>query len=161
VLRASVATFFQRRLKELGCHENRYATTLTLLSNTIIKLGKLTKVSTVYRAPGRALPPSFWRCASSGLAGVIEAGCLSTSSKKEVAMMYASNSTAKLLFELQLGFVARGADIGEFGISQYHCEAEILLPPVTVLQVLSHRIEQDVVIVTLRPTLSHVIELDE
>ena len=56
---------------------------------------------------------------------------------------------------------SRATRHSEFGISQYHCEAEILLPPVTVLQVLSHRIEQDVVIVTLRPTLSHVIELDE
>ena len=156
ILRAGVSVFFQKRLKELCCGSNRYSTTLHVLSAAIVKLGKLTKVSTVYRAPGRAQPPSFWRAAMSGLAGVVEAGCLSCSSRKQVAMDYASLTKAKLLFEVQLGFVARGADLGAHGLSQYPSEAEILMPPVTALQVLSHRVEQDVVVVVLRPTIPSI-----
>ena len=41
-----------------------------------------------------------------------------------VALQYARRSKAKLLFEIRLGFVARGADIGRFGLSQYPAEAE-------------------------------------
>ena len=60
---------------------------------------------------GRALAPSFWQQARKGLAGIVETGCLSTSTDKAVAKQYAQSSSAKLLFELQLGYVARGADL--------------------------------------------------
>ena len=113
ILRAANAAFFASYLVEMGIHGNRYATTNHVLSAAICKLSKLTTVETVYRAPGRAMPNSFWKNAKTGLAGIIETGCLSTSSDREVAMQYARRSSAKLLFELRLGFVARGADIGE------------------------------------------------
>lgn len=132
---------------------NRYETTIQVLSAAIIRLAKLTKVSVVYRAPGRALPASFWEHAHNGLAGVIETGMLSTSANKQVAMEYASRSSAKLLFELRLGFVARGADIGRWGLSQYPSEGEILLPPLTALQMVEVCIEKDLVIVAFRPTV--------
>ena len=118
ILRAATAAFFKSVLVTLGCVSNRYEATLHVLSAAITKLGKLTRVTSVYRAPGRALPPSFWQHAREGLAGIIETGCLSTSSDKEVALQYARRSKAKLLFEIRLGFVARGADIGRFGLSQ-------------------------------------------
>ena len=119
ILRAATAAFFRHMLEALHCTDNRYETTIHVLTAAIIKLGKLTSTSVVYRAPGRAMAPEFWRNALDGLAGVIETGCLSTSAKKEVALQYARRSDAKLLFELRLGFVARGADIGLWGLSQY------------------------------------------
>ena len=154
ILRAPIAAFFRGVLESLGCADNKYETTLQVLSAAIVKLSKLTQVSTVYRAPGRALAPSFWRNARDGLAGIIETGCLSTSADREVAMQYARRSNAKLLFELKLGFVARGADIGKFGLSQYPSEGEILLPPLTALQMVDSRVEKDLVIVTFRPTIA-------
>ena len=141
-------------LEKLGCAGNRYETTIHVLSSGIVKLSKLTQVSTVYRAPGRALDPSFWQHAHDGLAGIIETGCLSTSANREVAMEYARRSSAALLFELRLGFVARGADIGKWGLSQYPSEGEILLPPLTALQMTESRVEKDLVIVTFRPTIA-------
>ena len=69
-------------------------------------------------------------------------------------MDYARRSMAPLLFELRLGFVARGADIGKWGLSQYPSEGEILLPPLTALQMTESRVEKDLVIVTFRPTIA-------
>ena len=69
-------------------------------------------------------------------------------------MEYARRSSAALLFELRLGFVARGADIGKWGLSQYPSEGEILLPPLTALQMTESRVEKDLVIVTFRPTIA-------
>ena len=174
VLRSATAAIFRKMMEELQLTDNRYETTIHLLSAAVIKLSKLTSVSTVYRAPGRAMPPEFWRHALDGLAGVIETGArvrehrtpfethgrarfrlshdprsfvtirlildarvgmLSTSANKDVALEYAGRSDAKLLFELRLGFVSRGADIGQFELSQYPSEGEILLPPLTALQV--------------------------
>ena len=68
-------------------------------------------------------------------------------------MDYARRSMAPLLFELRLGFVARGADIGKWGLSQYPSEGEILLPPLTAMQMVDSRVEKDIVIVTFRPTV--------
>ena len=153
VLRAPTSVFCQNKLKEMGMGKNRFATTIHVMSAAIVKLGKLTKATTVYRAPGRALAPSFWQQARKGLAGIVETGCLSTSTDKAVAKQYAQSSSAKLLFELQLGYVARGADLGQWGLSQYPSESEILMPPCTALQIVENRIEQDVVVVVLRPTI--------
>ena len=92
ILRAANAAFFQSALESLGCATNRYETSLHVLSAAITKLGKLTQAAVVYRAPGRALPPAFWQNACDGLAGIIETGCLSTSSNKDVALEYARRS---------------------------------------------------------------------
>ena len=42
------------------CLGNNYTTTLHVLCTAIVKLGKVVPVNTVYRAPGGALPDSFW-----------------------------------------------------------------------------------------------------
>ena len=154
ILRAANAAFFMSYLKQLGIDGNRYTTTNHVLCAAICKLSKLTTVETVYRAPGRAMPDSFWQHAKMGLAGIIETGCLSTSSDKEVAMQYARRSSAKLLFEVRLGFVARGADIGRWSLSQYPMEAEILMPPCTALQLVETTVDKDTLIVCFQPTIT-------
>ena len=67
------------------------------------------------------------------------------------ALEYARRSKAGLIFEVKQGWVSRGAEIS--WLSQYPREAEILLPPVTALEVISHRIEDDIVIVTMQPSI--------
>ena len=81
----------------------------------------------VYRAPGGALPANFWQRSGNGTIGILEAGCLSTSTEKEEAMHYARRGDAKLIFEVAQGFVGRGASIS--WLSQHPAEAEILFPP--------------------------------
>ena len=51
--------FFARAFADL-CLGNRYALTLQVCSASILKLGKISKATMVYRAPGGALPDSFW-----------------------------------------------------------------------------------------------------
>ena len=51
------------------CHGNTYPTTLNLLYAAIIKLGKITPAGMVYRAPGGALPASFWHRQPDGMHG--------------------------------------------------------------------------------------------
>ena len=54
------------------CHGNKYATTDAVLSSSVIKLGKIEKAGTVYRAPGGALPSTFWRRNTDGVMGGLE-----------------------------------------------------------------------------------------
>ena len=65
------------RCKELNSG-NSYATTLHVLSAAIIKLGKIVPACTVYRAPGGALPNSFWYRSPEGVQGGLELAFMST-----------------------------------------------------------------------------------
>jgi hypothetical protein len=80
---------------------NRYPTTIHVLSAAIMKLARINSSRNVYRAPGANLPPDFFDAASNGTIGIIEPGCLSTSSSKEEAIEYARRSGAKVVFEIQ------------------------------------------------------------
>jgi len=66
-------------------------------------------------------------------------------------MKYARRAPGMILFEIQQGFVARGAAIS--WLSQYPKEEEILFPPLTALEVCGTRVEGAVVIVELRPSV--------
>ena len=154
ILRAATSTYMANYVsKVLKCGNNTYPTTMHVLSAAIAHLGKLTQAQKVYRAPGRALPGDFWTPTKSGVPGIIEAGCMSCSVHKEQAMHYARRGTARLLFEVELGLISRGADIGAWGLSQYDSEAEVLMPPVTALQIMRAYVDVDVVVVVLQPTI--------
>ena len=142
--------FLEYRFQEL-CMGNRYPNTLHTLSSAIIKLGKITKAEMVYRAPGGALPASFWYRQPEGMQGGIELAFMSTTTAKAEAMAYARRAPGMILFELQQGFVARGASIS--WLSQYPKEEEILFPPLTTLEVTGTRVEGAVLIVELRPSM--------
>ena len=138
------------------CRGNTYSTTLHVISAAIVKLSKITQASKVYRAPGGALPPSFWhRNATSGVQGGLECGFMSTTLNKEEAMKYARRAPGAVLFEIDQGFVARGASVS--WLSQYPAEEEILLPPFTALEVANIQIEGAVVVCQLRPSLSSAV----
>ena len=168
------------------CLGNNYTTTLHVLCTAIVKLGKVVPVNTVYRAPGGALPASFWckqpegvqvwlatecvaiPCAPPNVRlyispherpdgmclraqGGMELAFMSTTTAKAEAMAYAKRAPGMLLFEIQQGFVARGASIS--WLSQYPNEEEVLFPPLTTLEVVGSRVEGCVVIVELRPCI--------
>ena len=66
-------------------------------------------------------------------------------------MAYARRAPGMILFEIQQGFVARGASIS--WLSQHPEEAEILFPPLTTLEVTGTKIDGAVVVVQLRPAM--------
>ena len=74
-------------------------------------MGKMMPAVKVYRAPGGALPPSFWNPDEAGVLGGVEAAFMSTTTAKEEAMHYARRAKGRVLFELQQGMVSRGASI--------------------------------------------------
>ena len=122
------------------CMGHLYPTTLHILSAAIIKCSKVQSASVVYRAPGGALPKSFWRLDAYGVRGGIEPAFLSTTTSKEEAMHYAKRSPSKVIFELHQGMVARGASIS--WLSQHPAEAEVqspaVLPPFLLRVALIH-----------------------
>ena len=104
------------------CRGNTYPTTLLYLCLGINKLSILTKVQNVYRAPGGRLPSSFYEACNDGALGGVELGFMSTTTEKEEALKYAAYSGMPMVFEVQQGMVARGAEIS--WLSQFPSEAE-------------------------------------
>lgn len=77
---------------------------------------------------------------------------------RDVALTYAGNGAATV-FEMQMGMVDRGADL--MWVSQYPHERECCLPPLSGLQVLDTRVEESVLVVTVRisvNTLAQTLE---
>ena len=125
---------------------NLYTTTLHGINSAVIKLGKLTRATKVYRGiAGKKLPPEFWVPNAYGVRGGVEQAFMSTTTEKAVAMGYASGSTIGIVLEVQQGMVNRGADISF--LSQYPSEREILFGPLTGIEVLNTRIEGSAVVI--------------
>ena len=80
---------------ESACAQcNKYVTTLHSINSCIVKMGKLTKCSKVFRGmSGMALPDSFWTENPFGVRGGVENGFTSTTLSRDVAMGYASGSS--------------------------------------------------------------------
>lgn len=151
VMRASSGVRFLENVFQDVCMGNRYATTIHVLTAAIVKLGKIVPADLVYRAPGGALPNSFWHKQPEGCQGGLELAFMSTTTRKKEAMAYARRAPGMILFEIQQGFVARGASIS--WLSQYPNEEEILFPPLTALEVCGTKVEGAVLIVQLRPSM--------
>ena len=88
----------------------------------------------------------------SGTRTVRRMGFMSTSRSKHAAMEYAKMSGVKLVFEVQQGMVARGADIS--WMSMYPAEDEVLFPPLCACEVKGSRIEGSIVVVELVPGIA-------
>jgi len=127
---------------------NTYTTTLHAINSAVIKLGKLTKATKVYRGiAGMALPAEFWTPNEVGVRGGVENAFMSTTLERDVALGYAQGDGIRMgiVLEAQQGMVSRGADIT--WLSQYAHEREILFGPLTGIEVLSIRMEGSVVII--------------
>ena len=106
-----------------SCKGNHYRTTLHCLNSMVVKCSKLTKATTVYRGSARGvLPTSFWEEDKDGVRGGVEAGFMSTSCSREVAIGYASTGNTPMVFEMSQGMINRGAELS--WLSQYPHEEE-------------------------------------
>ena len=96
-----------------ACHGNVYATTLHAINSAIVKLGKLTIATIVWRGVSGGLLPDRFRSSNAfGVKGGIEAGFMSTTTDREVAMSYATTRGGPaVVFEVQQGMVDRGTDL--------------------------------------------------
>lgn len=106
---------------------NMYSTTIHGINSCVIKLGKLTRVTKVYRGlAGMSLPAEFWDPNEHGVRGGIENGFMSTTTTRDVALFYAKDKTdasrTGIVLEFQQGMVNRGADVS--WLSQFPHEQE-------------------------------------
>ena len=152
VLRArSGNDFLAEQTKQL-CGTNSYVTTLHVINSAIVKLGRLTRASTVYRGvAGMSLPDEFWEPNKMNVRGGVEYAFMSTTKDYSVALEYSMTRDGSLpiVFEVEMGMVDRGADLR--WLSQYPHEAEILFAPLTGVDVRSVRVvHSSVLLVTVR-----------
>ncbi|KAL1521377.1 hypothetical protein AB1Y20_021043 [Prymnesium parvum] len=147
------------RLFQELCQGNRYTNTLHALSSSIVKLGKLTKCTRVYRGiSNNVLPREFWEVDNYGVQGGVEFAFLSCSTEIHVALSYASAAAGRpgFVLEFQQGVISRGADLS--WLSQYPGEAEVCFPPLTALEVRSVRVEDSILIIQMNPTVNQKAE---
>lgn len=84
------------------------------------------------------LPKSFLEKNEQNVCGGVEYGFMSTTSNQDVALMFAKDGdrqTASTLVVAEMGMIDRGASLD--WLSQYPHEQEILLPPLTCMEVKS------------------------
>ena len=116
------------------------------INSCVIKLSKLTTAGKVWRGVCYGTTPSaFWTPSAEGICGGVEYGFQSMSRDYGNAVHYARGcgfagpEDATTLFELQMGLVDRGADLG--WLSQYPHEQEVLLPPLSGLEATGSSVE--------------------
>ena len=115
----------------------RFTTTLHVLNSGVLKLAKLQPAIQVYRGiSGMRLPKSFTEKNELNVRGGVEYGFMSTTTDEAVAMSFAKGGdagTASTLVVASMGMIDRGATLD--WLSQYPHEREILLPPLTAMEV--------------------------
>lgn len=121
---------------------NTYTTTIHVIQSAIAKLGKLNGHSVAYSGTSAVyydnihafiLPSFFWEEKTElNLRGGVICGFLSTSSDREVGEYYARGGNG-ILLEIEMSAMDRGCEV--HWLSQYPHEEEILLPPLTFLEV--------------------------
>ena len=134
---------------------NLYTTTLHVINSAVLKLGKLAKVQTVYRGIARrTMPKKMLNKGMDNARGGIEYGFSSASTKRDEALRYATKdkATTPVMLEITQGLIDRGADLE--WLSQYPHEAQVLFPPLTGLEFLKFRVEDRLLIVTVRPSVN-------
>ena len=124
--------------------ECRFTTTLHVVSSGLIKLSRMQPACKIYRGiHGMLLPAPFTAPNVHNVRGGVEYGFMSATLDRSVAERYsgmAKQGEPSLIFEMAMGMVNRGAFLG--WLSQYPDEAEILVPPLTGLEILSEREEK-------------------
>ena len=131
------------------CMGNAYVTTLNVINSCVVKLSVLTKAECVYRGLAGGLLPEAFRIADRfNVRGGVEAGFMSTSLDRDVAISYAGSGSVGALFEIKQGMVDRGASLRT--LSQYPHEVEVLFGPLACLEVQSSRVEGHVVVLSVR-----------
>eukprot|EP00325_Prymnesiales_sp_UTEX-LB-985_P016966 CAMPEP_0174755368 /NCGR_PEP_ID=MMETSP1094-20130205/106211_1 /TAXON_ID=156173 /ORGANISM="Chrysochromulina brevifilum, Strain UTEX LB 985" /LENGTH=715 /DNA_ID=CAMNT_0015961257 /DNA_START=10 /DNA_END=2157 /DNA_ORIENTATION=+ len=141
VLRAkSGNAFLVKQWKDI-CIRNNYVSTIHAINSAVIKLSKLSKAGMVYRGVcyGK-LDSKFWSANADGVCGGVEFGFQSTTRDRTQAVHYATGcgwakqADAMTIFEMQMGMIDRGAELG--WVSMYPHEKECLFPPLTGVEAL-------------------------
>ena len=118
-----------------GC----FTTTIHVINSGVLKLSRLQPAVPVYRGiSGMKLPKRFIEADEYNVRGGVEYAFMSTTTDESVALGYAKGGdrdTATTLIEASMGMVDRGASLD--WLSQYPHEREILLPPLTAMEVIS------------------------
>ena len=90
-----------------------FVTTIHAINSAVLKCSKHTKATTVYRGiSNRVMPKAFHKENEHGVKGGVEVAFMSTSTERSVALGYmqqAGSDKARILLELRMGMVDRGA----------------------------------------------------
>lgn len=106
----------------------------------------------VYRGiSGVKLPEQLLHAKEGGGRGGVDFGFLSTTLNRDVAVNYVGEGEMPVLFEFEVGDIDRGASISF--LSQYPGEDEILIPPLSYMEVVGESFQLDTgsVIVNVYP----------
>eukprot|EP01051_Picozoa_sp_SAG22_P005799 SAG22_NODE_357_length_11761_cov_2.572115_6_plen_1079_part_00 len=116
----------------------RFVTTIHSVNSGILKCSRLQPACKIYRGiSGMHLPDSFLDKNAYNVQGGVEYGFMSCTTDINIAITYAAGGeqhNASTLMEADMGMVDRGAALD--WLSQYPKEREILLPPLTAIEVL-------------------------
>ena len=124
VLRAETKDPFLVKSFQSACGPapfNKYVSTIHAINSCVLKLSKLAQAGKVWRGTCYGLLPSeFWVEDKYGVLGGIEFGFQSTTRVRSQAIHYATGGgyakpgDAMTLFEINMGMVDRGAELGWF-----------------------------------------------
>jgi hypothetical protein len=121
-----------------------FTSTLHTINSGVVKLSQLQPATVVYRGiSGMKLPEPFLVSSKHNVRGGIEYAFMSTTLDRNVALRYATSGTGEpsTLMVMQMGMVDRGAQLD--WLSQYPEEKEILLPPLTGIEVQNDEVTAD------------------
>ena len=117
---------------------NLFPTTIHVLQSAVVKVADKTKIPEnliLYRGLSAQFPPQFYKADENGCRGFAEWGFMSTTAKREIAVMYSGVKkgmpTATVL-QIKTSAVNRPACIEMF--SQYSHEREYLWVPLSYMQ---------------------------
>lgn len=146
VLRAMATGGFVQGGRSGQAANGRFVTTIHAISSGVTKLSQLQPCCSIYRGnSGVLLPGSFRRANALNIRGGVEHGFSSATVDLKVAKHSSAvgreTDEVCTIFEMRTGMVNRGAFIG--WLSQFPKDLEVLIPPMTSLEVLNNRTEAD------------------
>eukprot|EP01036_Dinobryon_divergens_P033385 gene33385-43162_t len=115
----------------------QWSTSLSVLSEAIVKLSFSTPPGKVFRGVNESLltlPDTFVSAEEGQFAGGVELGFMSTTYDEKVAIEYSQRGSSKsacTVFEIDFDLASRGAPVK--WLSQFPYEEELLFPPCTAL----------------------------
>jgi hypothetical protein len=124
---------------------NRYVNAIYACNSMLRKASFVSKIPAgrvVYRGiSGVKLPDKLLCLEEGGGRGGVEYGFFSTTTSREVAVSYLASKGMPVLFQIEVGDIDRGADLAF--LSQYPLEREILIPPMSYLEVVGEYFQME------------------